>query len=747
LIQQADSPNPTTAPFTPSAVKVLVVSRSNYYGTGYLLSDLARYGFNVTWHAANIGTDYVTDPKTININQYDVVILHQTLTTGEQPATMTEAEVAHFTKTFSGVLIVTANSMMRNETSGNYYGFASSAMQNIEQRLGIDFTGWITPYKANGTFYRTSDLIRGLPDSVPFKTSSASDFQHPTITLKGATQLYNLTREGVSTHPKGITYYKNATGAVGIYINGIYEYKTEPQPEIPYYWGFCGGTYQQMNAANIELRAQLLGRLAAYALNKDFNAIIKPQPMAIFRVDDYVAGLSGDYANDANQTNSLQNLYDVLEEYNAPASLAFLANGFSSFPKTIQKAKDLNLQEKRCSLETHFRHEDYRTYSVSQIETLIENQFSDYATYGFEKFSVGIAPAGYYANNVYTAMANKGLYLLDLTASLPPGYEWWDLFVNESVILKGALNMAGNGVLFTQMPKDNIHYAYYSQRSKFALAIIKSAPTFYFHVQNPAMNEVGTWTIRTDYWNLTAEIPDVKFVTNQIFAQHFGKKWAAISNPSQSGNTITFEVNVDNVPTVTTIGKGMLWYCINAGQTIQSVKINGSDWHAFDDHSIRIPARNSQIEVTLGLPNVPQIREFDRQIRASNFDGNKLVFSVHSLIGTVSRTTIYCGVKGEPKIVLTTNGILSQTYNAASTELTLIVTHSGSAEVLIDWRILGDVNGDNKVCSLDLFQLGKAYGSDSSKPNWNPDCDFNWDGKIDDSDLTSVSSNYGKITP
>lgn len=58
--------------------------------------------------------------------------------------------------------------------------------------------------------------------------------------------------------------------------------------------------------------------------------------------------------------------------------------------------------------------------------------------------------------------------------------------------------------------------------------------------------------------------------------------------------------------------------------------------------------------------------------------------------------------------------------------------------------ITGDVDGDGKVDASDLFDLSKAYGSDPSKPNWNPNCDFNDDGKVDASDLFNLSKNYGK---
>ena len=65
----------------------------------------------------------------------------------------------------------------------------------------------------------------------------------------------------------------------------------------------------------------------------------------------------------------------------------------------------------------------------------------------------------------------------------------------------------------------------------------------------------------------------------------------------------------------------------------------------------------------------------------------------------------------------------------------------------------GNVNGDAKVDVLDLFPLGKAYGShgpnynypgEPPSPNWNPNCDFNKDNKVDNSDLTDVRESFGQ---
>jgi hypothetical protein len=69
------------------------------------------------------------------------------------------------------------------------------------------------------------------------------------------------------------------------------------------------------------------------------------------------------------------------------------------------------------------------------------------------------------------------------------------------------------------------------------------------------------------------------------------------------------------------------------------------------------------------------------------------------------------------------------------------------------FTIVGDADGDGQVNVFDLNDLGNAYGSHGSdynypgeppSPNWNRNCDFNKDNKVDNADLTDVSENYGK---
>jgi len=55
-----------------------------------------------------------------------------------------------------------------------------------------------------------------------------------------------------------------------------------------------------------------------------------------------------------------------------------------------------------------------------------------------------------------------------------------------------------------------------------------------------------------------------------------------------------------------------------------------------------------------------------------------------------------------------------------------------------------NVNGEGTADASNLFDLSKPYCSDLSKPNRNPNFDFNYD-KVDALNLFDLSKNYGKI--
>jgi len=61
--------------------------------------------------------------------------------------------------------------------------------------------------------------------------------------------------------------------------------------------------------------------------------------------------------------------------------------------------------------------------------------------------------------------------------------------------------------------------------------------------------------------------------------------------------------------------------------------------------------------------------------------------------------------------------------------------------------MVGDINADKKVDLKDVFAVGKAYGSVSGDPRYNPNLDINDDGKIDLKDYFTVCKNFGKVDP
>jgi len=62
-------------------------------------------------------------------------------------------------------------------------------------------------------------------------------------------------------------------------------------------------------------------------------------------------------------------------------------------------------------------------------------------------------------------------------------------------------------------------------------------------------------------------------------------------------------------------------------------------------------------------------------------------------------------------------------------------------------KMVGDVNGDNKVDIRDIAVAAVAFGSYTGHPRWNPQADINQDDRIDIRDLVQVAKNFGKTYP
>jgi hypothetical protein len=60
--------------------------------------------------------------------------------------------------------------------------------------------------------------------------------------------------------------------------------------------------------------------------------------------------------------------------------------------------------------------------------------------------------------------------------------------------------------------------------------------------------------------------------------------------------------------------------------------------------------------------------------------------------------------------------------------------------------LTGDLNHDGTIDIKDISIVAKAYGSDPTKPNWNPIADLNGDGYVDIKDISIVAKVFGVTT-
>jgi hypothetical protein len=60
-------------------------------------------------------------------------------------------------------------------------------------------------------------------------------------------------------------------------------------------------------------------------------------------------------------------------------------------------------------------------------------------------------------------------------------------------------------------------------------------------------------------------------------------------------------------------------------------------------------------------------------------------------------------------------------------------------------RLLGDIDGDEKVDDVDLHLACEAFGTFPSSINWNLFADLDQNGKVNIRDIAGVCRNYGRI--
>jgi len=284
----------------------------------------------------------------------------------------------------------------------------------------------------------------------------------------------------------------------------------------------------------------------------------------------------------------------------------------------------------------------------SEMELLIRDVKANYTDLKMDQFSTVTTFARYWNQTILYAMASENLTLLNMYTRTPE-YEslqeyfldWWNLRVLYNTIVHSGAQMGwwGEAESFDDIDsnpivaKNILHYEYFRNRDKWALAVVNGFPSFVYSVWHFAQDEVGTYSLKTVYSNLTSEIPQIQFVPLIEAGLYFGNRWASIKNPQRIGSTIEFDVDSSAIPIVANIGKGMLWLRIDANETIRDVSINGEPWFYFDDHTIRLPAESAHVKIVLGERVDPTIIRTVHKVIETSWNDERLIVSVSATRG------------------------------------------------------------------------------------------------------------------
>lgn len=703
---------PPTAPLDALNLDVLIVTElpsTSDNGRRWLDSDLAEIGCNVTWIETGVSysVNYATDYRTSNLAQYDVIIV-MGRAINNQPVSLTEGNLTHFTR-FGGVLIWSQEAGFRvGGAWRSYDAGADAGTAALEARLGLDFTGLAysaylsTVYSDNGTFTLNTPSLAsdyGFPSYINATIYGAtSSYMHRAVpkTVGGsqAVAFYNFTEQ--FTPPKAplpsIFYYKNSTGAIGWWINYRMLQSDTVGGRDHVTHGFVDGQYAKSSIVGGQgksQRQQLLKAMLAYSYTKDYSTVIKRQPLAVWRQDD-LCTLSFSDVNEVlwdSYRDSNRTYYDS----NMMFSDFFLVTESAS--RTNARALALNKQYVD-RLNEHLTYTELDTETQGQIETSIATREAARTTYGFVLSPTASAHGAYSPwtlmdrVQIADALAAKGFWLFAAGTrdTQQTGYSWaWNLTVMGTT----------NKVLFTRTEycragaytEVNAWYNYVLKRGEFAVAAHNFWAEMFFGHYDEVSNGIIKKHFATHISNITYEHPSIKFVSLDEASVYFAKKFVKLTSVSRTGNTITFNVDSSQIPSLTTIGKGMLWLRIDSALNIASMTVDGVSWQAFDDKSFRIPSTASSVSITLGsTPSTPRVLENEvATLTQASWDGSKLTAVVNSKTGAMSKTVINMGGYSAPKSVsgatsYTQQGSLLILYVRHSSPATLEILFSSSAE-------------------------------------------------------------------
>jgi hypothetical protein len=133
----------------------------------------------------------------------------------------------------------------------------------------------------------------------------------------------------------------------------------------------------------------------------------------------------------------------------------------------------------------------------------------------------------------------------------------------------------------------------------------------------------------------------------------------------------------------------------------------------------------------------------DANLISSAFSNERLTLTLN---GTSSLTRVYCGDKGEPTAVYAVGGKVTWNCNVSTAILTLNVTHTSPARILIYWKLPSDVDGNGITDIFDIGSISARWypGPPIGPLGYDADYDLNLDGAIDIHEIGIISHHWGE---
>jgi len=177
--------------------------------------------------------------------------------------------------------------------------------------------------------------------------------------------------------------------------------------------------------------------------------------------------------------------------------------------------------------------------------------------------------------------------------------------------------------------------------------------------------------------------------------------------------------------------------------------------------AIFLSARADDVAVVSVVPSdtavyIGQVVDITVTVRnEGNFAETFEVMCKYELEGTehvIGVATVNLAPQANTSIVfnLTTTDITVHTIKAEIPPLTGetdTADNTLTSPTTVKVKMIGDVNGDNRIDMRDIYQAALAFGSYPSHPRWNPQVDITQDNKVDMRDLVLIARNFGKTHP